>query len=160
MTDKLTSEERMVLEGEIRALLSFGSTIEVKRIASYVEGKLKAQLAKVKEVCPDLSEIYHKIHAICGRYADKRGEVFSKNEFFHPDPFIREIIATCQGTGKYSETGRGSDGFEKCPKCEGAGVPKGTTISGLNCTLCKGTGIKPKASLAKEVCPELEANDE
>lgn len=59
-------------------------------------------VTKSQVVCPELSEIYHKVYAICGRYADKRKEVFNKNESFNPDSFVREIIALCQGTGKSS----------------------------------------------------------
>ena len=56
---------------------------------------------------------------------------------------------TCKGTGKYSETGRGSDGFERCPDCEGKKqvrhfYSETQELKTIDCPICHSTGIKPQ----------------
>jgi len=63
---------------------------------------------------------------------------------------------TCKGTGKYSETGRGSDGFEKCPECGGDGMVDSPHpyIKGSYrklCPICDGTGKKQDPGLREKI---------
>ncbi|KKN35038.1 hypothetical protein LCGC14_0787870 [marine sediment metagenome] len=68
------------------------------------------------------------------------GKVFNQA---HPSEL--DTCLTCEGTGIYSETGRGSDGFEKCPICGGEGrLLQYADGQGeeVGCDYCEGTGRK------------------
>ena len=36
----------------------------------------------------------------------------------------QDACETCNGSGVYSASGRGSDSYERCPDCHGEGVPQ------------------------------------
>ncbi len=60
----------------------------------------------------------------------------------------------CQDKGIYSESGRGSDGFEKCPECHGEGkhAYAGTSVDTYidTCITCQGTGRQEFQSMYKK----------
>ena len=58
---ELKREERLLLEAEVRALLSFGSTIEVERVADFVVRKLKAKQPRTNS--PDRGKLEELVEA-------------------------------------------------------------------------------------------------
>ena len=163
MADKLTPEEKKktltIPEEDIRGIVAaYGSEVlaavqagELDRLSILTDQAttdIKAQLAKDKEA------VCHKCHG--------SGLMNSWDEYVSRLMAGEVTCPPCQGIGKYSESDRGSDGFEKCPRCKGEGSverdePEGTFGSFVRCPDCHGTG---KAGTDREKIAEWFAGHE
>ncbi len=107
--DKLTPEdERLLTKEELKQAINKAlQNAEINNIPPSQEElrviTSKAQLAKVDK-CPK---------------CNGRGLIF-KTDKLHPEGTNTYTVScpTCQGTGIYSGSGRGSDGFDECPELE------------------------------------------